>query len=485
MKKLKFLLFAIAAMALVLQTSCSSDDPTAEIRTAPVLQPFEVGEITYARLTETVSVTVTAPEVVGTSVPVIYTLFAVSGENQEAIGTGSPALTQQIPLSAINEALLKLEVFEGPTNVGFFIQASVADLTRNSANVIVEVTPYIHVAGPVSPLNVNLPLFLVGNVLGDRDNSDFRFIFFRDNNNSPDIMATNFSAGNFKVALGMDDLGSDTYLTGSAAPGILAARGQGNDIAMTAGSQMVTIGLNSAGNRVYTIEPFDATGAPTYGAIRLIGAAVGGWGDGDQVDLTQSSYDPNIWYGTVEINPGELRFRADNNWDLAWSSAGFPFGRQATPGSGTNTNVPAPALYFVKFNSFTGHYVFLELESRVIDPSTWSVEIHGDLDGTGWHDHFAAFSSELTTITNPANNAGTFVWTIENIEILAGSEFGTRIAGSWFNGAAIEITGDTGNFSGDGNVSVENTQTYNVTFTIEFNGVSIVGRPVVNFAPVQ
>jgi len=344
---------------------------------------------------------------------------------------------------------------------------------------------------PPPPPTVPAALFLVGDVLGapEWDYENYSFIFFRDSSTAEDVMITNFLAGEFQFLEG-EDLGSIDYLWGGA-ENLLAGRGEGPRIPMVAGHQRLVIDRYTM---TYTIEAYDNTDAPVFNSIGLIGAAAGGWGDNDDVLLTQSTRDPNIWYGTdIELMPGAIRFRTAGGWDAAWSNERphhYPFGRHdhrnnyegGNPHG--NSNIPAPGRYFVKINTFTGHFVYWMLESMVIDPSEWSVELHGNLGGTtGWYDfHLEYYSS---TITNPATNAGTFVFRLDNLSINAGSQFGVRIANNWFNGAMINITGDAGNFSHTGgNITVESAAVYNVTLTLQFNGAVVTGLPVVNFAPV-
>jgi len=134
-----------------------------------------------------------------------------------------------------------------------------------------------------------------------------------------------------------------------------------------------------------------------------------------------------------------------------------------------------------------------------MDPQEeWTVQLHGNAvpneDGEGggsWRNAFFTFAS--STIADAANLAGTYVFTIEDLELIGGYDFGMRIMTEnaegnltqflWVNAANpdFEITGDTGNFSGTGNIRVENTRTYPlVTVTIEWSGLAVTSF-VVNF----
>src|SRR5690606_38302229 len=107
----------------------------------------------------------------------------------------------------------------------------------------------------------------------------------------------------------------------------------------------------------YTFEAFDASTAPTYGSIGIIGdATAGGW-DADQ-DLTPTAFDPHIWViEGVELTEGELKFRADDAWDAGWGAA--------TPlsGQGLNNNDPnipvVAGTYNIWFNDLDGRYILI------------------------------------------------------------------------------------------------------------------------------
>lgn len=107
----------------------------------------------------------------------------------------------------------------------------------------------------------------------------------------------------------------------------------------------------------YSFEPYDASGAATYDAMGIVGPAqVGGW-DAD-TDLTQSEFDPHIWFANdVELSDGEMKFRANDAWDASWGDTTFPSGQ------GTNDNDPninaGGGVYDVWFNDLTGRYILI------------------------------------------------------------------------------------------------------------------------------
>lgn len=93
-----------------------------------------------------------------------------------------------------------------------------------------------------------------------------------------------------------------------------------------------------------------------YATIGLIGPAQsGGWAT--DTDLIRNPSNPYLWSKILEINDGEAKFRADNDWAVNWGSTTFPGGIGIQNGS----NIPTKAgKYYITFNSGTGEYYFLK-----------------------------------------------------------------------------------------------------------------------------
>ncbi|MCC4212281.1 SusE domain-containing protein [Leeuwenhoekiella parthenopeia] len=111
----------------------------------------------------------------------------------------------------------------------------------------------------------------------------------------------------------------------------------------------------------YSITPYDAGGATTYGAMGLIGSGRTGddtgWG-GDDIDFTQSTFDPHLWYlNNITLFDGQVKIRANNAWDVSWGAntavSGF-----ATSNNGPNIPVSA-GTYDIWFSDLTGGYIFI------------------------------------------------------------------------------------------------------------------------------
>lgn len=112
----------------------------------------------------------------------------------------------------------------------------------------------------------------------------------------------------------------------------------------------------------------------TYETVGIIGDATpGGW-DAD-TDMTKSDSDPNIWTITLTLLEGEVKFRAEDAWDVNWGGTDFPTGVATMGGD----NIPVTAGdYFITFNSETGDYDF----KPIVEYAT--VGIIGDATPGGW-----------------------------------------------------------------------------------------------------
>ncbi|MDO5655698.1 MAG: SusE domain-containing protein [Flavobacteriaceae bacterium] len=166
-----------------------------------------------------------------------------------------------------------------------------------------------------------------------------------------------FLPGGFKV---IEELGNWQPQWGSNDGSTLALNdGSGNDpdVFSTPSEGYYTFTFNSQGSGgTFSLTPFDASGAATYSTIGIIGdATADGW-NSDQ-DMTQSDFDPHIWYAhNVNLSGGEIKFRAENGWDINWG-ANTPLFGQGTPGG---PNIPVDAgVYHIWFNDLDGRYILI------------------------------------------------------------------------------------------------------------------------------
>lgn len=130
----------------------------------------------------------------------------------------------------------------------------------------------------------------------------------------------------------------------------------------------------------YEINFDKSTGAYSFDeivefeSIGIIGSATpGGWDA--ETALTKSASNPDLWRGVVTLNEGEVKFRANNSWDVNWGGNSFPSGT-GVPGGDNITVVPGE--YIITFNTKTLDYNFLE----IVDYTT--VGIIGDATPGGW-----------------------------------------------------------------------------------------------------
>lgn len=109
----------------------------------------------------------------------------------------------------------------------------------------------------------------------------------------------------------------------------------------------------------FTFTETDASSAPTYPTIGLIGSATPTAWDSD-TDMIQSAFNPHIWYmNDVVLIDGEIKFRANDAWDVSWGSD--------TPLTGLGTlggpNIPATeGTYDIWFNDLDGRYMLIPQE---------------------------------------------------------------------------------------------------------------------------
>jgi hypothetical protein len=148
---------------------------------------------------------------------------------------------------------------------------------------------------------------------------------------------------------------------GSAGAGVLGVNdGTGSDPNPfqidTAGYYTFTVNLTQ---NTYSIAP--ATAGNTYATIGIIGTATpNGW-DSD-TDMTQSTFDPHIWYINNQFltaGDGKLKFRANNSWDVNWG-AGTSYSGVATPGGpDIPIGITVAGNYDIWFNDITGEYIYI------------------------------------------------------------------------------------------------------------------------------
>ncbi|MPT33237.1 MAG: SusF/SusE family outer membrane protein, partial [Chryseobacterium sp.] len=145
--------------------------------------------------------------------------------------------------------------------------------------------------------------------------------------------------------------------------GLGTASGTGGSLDTSGGSGNISIASDgyykleiSTTNLSYTLTKLSDP-ATTYNNVSIIGNG-NDWNT--DIQLTKSSFDPHVWTKTLNISSGEIKFRANNAWDVSWGSDSEFFGT-ATIG-GANIPVTDEWNYNVYFNDFTGAYSIIPVK---------------------------------------------------------------------------------------------------------------------------
>lgn len=187
----------------------------------------------------------------------------------------------------------------------------------------------------------------------------------------------------------------------------------------------------------YTMEFLGTGGGGGYESIGIIGDATPtGW-DAD-TDLTDNG--DGTYSILIGLRDGEVKFRADDAWDVNWGATDFPSGTATQDGP----NIPATfGLYQVTFTPETGEYTFEEA----------SIGIIGDSTPSGW--------DADTDMTPDAEEPS-----VQTIEItLTDGEAKFRLNDMWTTNWGAD-TFPTGTATQDGPNIPVTAGTYNVSFNV-------------------
>ena len=202
-------------------------------------------------------------------------------------------------------------------------------------------------------------LFLVGNATAAGwNNNNNNTPLFRDATN-PDVynFTGKFTAGEFKL---LEERGAWQPQWGLENGALTSSEILGGDPGTfnVSSDGYYVLTLNSD-ELTYTFTPFDASTAPTFPTIGVLGDAAGGW-ETDK-DFTKSEFDPHLWYILgIELEDGEIKFRANDSWDINWG------GDTAMSGLATQNgpNIPVTAgTYDIWFNNITKRYILIPVET--------------------------------------------------------------------------------------------------------------------------
>ncbi|MFD2201440.1 SusF/SusE family outer membrane protein [Shivajiella indica] len=199
-------------------------------------------------------------------------------------------------------------------------------------------------------------LFLVGEATARGwDNNNNNPPLFRDPENEDLYVYTGFfNAGGFKVleVLGQwqPQYGTNDGSTIAVNPG----GGSDPDVFNVPSNGYYTFTFDLSTN-TFNLEPLEAE-TITFTTVGIIGSGTAeGWDA--STAMTALQFDGHIWNITATLSDGEMKFRANDAWDVNWGS------NTEISGIGTQDgpNIPVSAgTYNIWFNSLDGRYILIE-----------------------------------------------------------------------------------------------------------------------------
>ncbi|PKG41776.1 SusF/SusE family outer membrane protein [Psychroflexus sp. MES1-P1E] len=241
---------------------------------------------------------------------------------------------------------------------------------ENSPETLSEVTTLtvtlIATGGP-EPLPVFPNLYFVGNATAaDWNNDNNNFPLVRDPENENVFTYTGkFLGGDTNEFKLIENRGAWQPQWGLQDGSFETSEDLGGDpgpFQITDGEGYYTLEVDTE-NKTSSLIAFDEASSEAYASIGIIGFGTTGSDQGwnQDINMTQSTFDPHVWYiSEIELFDGEVKFRAEDDWDVAnWGSntefSGF--------GSLGGPNIPSSAgTYEVWFNDLTGNYMLISLQ---------------------------------------------------------------------------------------------------------------------------
>jgi 1,4-alpha-glucan branching enzyme len=230
----------------------------------------------------------------------------------------------------------------------------------------------------------------------------------------------------------------DASWGGSGFPGGTAFL-NGQNIPVFAGEYQVTFNDVTGDYFFKNLDP------NIFESVGIIGSSTSkGWDSSIPMKLV-SAGDPNNWVLTSYLQTGELKFRANDNWDVNWGGSEFPAGTAVL--NGPNMQIAESGYYTIRFNDRTGSYTFEKLNP----PTYGTVGLIGTATTNGW---------DASTAMTQGTDGHT--WTLTDITLFSG-EAKFRANNAWdVNWGATDFPSGTG-VQGGPNIPV-GAGTYNVAF---------------------
>ncbi len=383
MKKISILILAF--ISILVFNACVEDED-------PIFVAQEAGEPRIVSPNATVSLSRETADQPGVTIvwedanynvatPITYTVEASpggSGFNTPFVAGSTPERFFSFTIGELNALAINAGLPTGEEGaLEIRVKSSVG--TNGGAEMISDFT--ILTLTPYEAIIPLKSLFFVGNAVdtnkdGVANDSDWdngsgadatNTYLFRDANN-PDVFYFQgfFEANEFKLLeiqgqwqpqWGLDNgnLSSSDILGGD--PGAF--------VVPTAGYYSLELNINED-ELTYSLDPIDASAAPVYTSMGLMGSARtgddSGWDANANPDtnLTQSPFNPHIWYleGYTVFN-GELKIRADDDWTNSWGA------NPGLSGQGNNNNDPniivTAGTYDIWFNDLDGRFILIPI----------------------------------------------------------------------------------------------------------------------------
>lgn len=290
--------------------------------------------------------------------------------NAVLFGAASNTTSVEVLTSDLNAAVLGLGV--APGTAGDIELRLVSETTNANGNVLTRTSDTVTIS--VTPYSVEFPyLYLVGaSTAAGWDNNNNNPAVFRSQNTPNSYYFTGyFTQNGFKI---LEQTGEWNPQWGdrNGNLGTTNASGEPGTFDVPSDGYYTMTIASLAEGASYTIDAYDASGATTFNSIGLIGQAIGGWGDGDEIQLIQRDpvNNPHLWYAenvnfTNNDPDGGDQFliRPNGVWDGgAWRYTGSQelFGQANLAGGGDNLRLYAPSgTYDFWFNDLDGSYVVI------------------------------------------------------------------------------------------------------------------------------
>jgi hypothetical protein len=314
----------------------------------------------------------------GTPTAVTYTLEAAANGSDFATVTtltSSAARNYSITYAALQTLANSFDTTPGgdPADavaIDFRVKSTVGTTgaePKYSNVVTIAVTPFIPT---VPPVLFKRELYLVGNsvdtnldgVTNDSDwnNNGENAPIFRDGSNDDLYYYVGyFNAGEFKL---LEKKGQWQPQWGSTGGALAVNDGSGSDpgafTVSAPGYYSLTVDLASL---TYTFEPYTGDTATTIPTVGIIGTATANGWDASTAMTAPNALNPHMWKINATLTDGEMKFRANDAWDLAWGANTPLSGLGSTAGGAPNVPVTAGE-YDVWFNDLDGRYLLIPQE---------------------------------------------------------------------------------------------------------------------------